>query len=107
LVRCHHALKRCGLFEIVEMTMTITVARIKVGDTVLWRPGKSRRRTGLPIGIANCKVVKLGETASGVEAALIKLPEVLLRGSVVGSKLENDGLDLSQPVCVVVDDLEN
>lgn len=79
---------------------------INVGDVVTWRSGKSKTKVGLPIGIANCKVVELGHAPGGEPAAMIQLPQVLLGGSVMASKLERDGLDLSQPVGVLIADLE-
>jgi hypothetical protein len=48
---------------------------IKVGDRVVWREGKSKPgRKGLPMGIANCHVLEIGETADGTPAARISLP---------------------------------
>ena len=49
---------------------------IKVGDTVTWRAGgKPSKGTGsMPIGIANCQVLEIGEAEGGKPAAMIKLP---------------------------------
>lgn len=58
---------------------------IAVGSVVTWRSGKSRvGRTGMPIGIANCRVLQLGESDDGDPAARIKLPPVF-HGEVVGA----------------------
>jgi hypothetical protein len=48
---------------------------MKVGDKVIWRNGKSRSKTVLPLGIANCEITDFGETHAGQKAASIKLPE--------------------------------
>lgn len=61
---------------------------IKVGDVVTWRSGKSSRKPGSrgePIGIANCRVLELGEAeGTGAPAAKLKLPAVM-GGDEVGA----------------------
>ena len=59
-----------GLFENVEKDMTI-----KVGDVVIWRHGKSKSKTCLPLGIEGCKVLELGTAQDGQPAAKLELPE--------------------------------
>jgi hypothetical protein len=70
---------------------------IRVGDTVTWRSGKSANKGIAPIGIANCRVVELSETATGQPAAIIKLPAAMIQGigrvdmvSALIADLEND-----------------
>lgn len=47
---------------------------IKVGDTVIWRHGKSKAKNCLPLGIEGCEVLELGESTDGQPAARLKLP---------------------------------
>lgn len=50
-----------------------------VGDTVTWRSGKSTHRgRGIPIGIANCRVLGFGVSEDDKPAATIKLPRQYL-----------------------------
>jgi hypothetical protein len=57
------------------MTKVETVEFIKPGDTVIWRNGKHKSKTFLPLGIAGCAVVDVGESHDGTRCARIKLPE--------------------------------
>ena len=59
------------------MTKVETVEFIKPGDTVIWRNGKHKSKTFLPLGIAGCAVVDVGESHDGTRCARIKLPEGL------------------------------
>ena len=47
---------------------------IKVGDVVIWRHGKSKSETCLPLGIQGCEVIELGVSTDGKPAAKLKLP---------------------------------
>lgn len=47
---------------------------IEVGDKVTWRHGKSKGGRNLPIGIAGCTVLELGEAEDGQPAAKLELP---------------------------------
>lgn len=53
---------------------------IQVGDTVVWRDGKRKGGRNEPLGIANCKVLELGEAENGEPAARLKLPAVFAAG---------------------------
>ena len=64
-----------GLFDNVENDMTIRVQRIKVGDVVTWRHGKSKSKGFLPLGIENCKVLEIATAENGEPAARLELPE--------------------------------
>jgi len=44
---------------------------IKVGDTVTWGKAHAASKGLDPLGVAGCKVVKLGESEDGEPAALI------------------------------------
>jgi hypothetical protein len=70
---------------------------MKIGDTVIWRQGKSKSKTCLPLGIANCKVVDFGEGPSGEKAVSIRLPE---------GWPAIDGLVPGEPFWVLAGDLE-
>jgi len=48
--------------------------QIEVGDTVTWRHGKSKAKSNMPLGIAGCEVLEIGQTADGLPAARLKLP---------------------------------
>ena len=68
---------------------------IKVGDIVTWRQGLSRSgRRGIPIGIANCRVLAFGTDAEDRPAARLKLPTQYL------------GPDWPETVGALVADLE-
>lgn len=47
---------------------------IEVGDVVIWRHGKSKCKTGLPLGIQGCKVLEIGVAQDGEPAARLELP---------------------------------
>jgi len=76
--------------------------KIEVNDIVIWRSGKSTSKTILPIGVANCKVVQLGEGPSGEACAQITLPEGVRRTPHIADL----GIDLHQPIWTLVADLE-
>jgi hypothetical protein len=74
---------------------------IKTGDIVTWRQGKSRLGIkAMPLGIANCKVLDVGETATGAAAAMLRLPPMF------DGVLEEQGLNPELGVACLVDDLE-
>ena len=49
---------------------------IKIGDKVTWRAGgkSTSGARSLRIGIANCKVLEIGESEKGEPAAMLQLP---------------------------------
>lgn len=63
--------------------MTDLTRPVKVGDVVTWR-GKAKSDKYEPLGVANCKVLEIGETSDGEPAALI---EAL--GQQVGARLSD------------------
>lgn len=67
---------------------------IAVGDVVIWRSGKSKSKKVLPLGIANCTVIQLGEGPSGEPCAQLELPEGVHR------------MNFGEPVWSLVADLE-
>jgi hypothetical protein len=50
--------------------MEARMSKVQVGDLVTWR--KAGRPGFEPLGIANCKVIELGESEGGEPAALIE-----------------------------------
>ena len=69
---------------------------IKVGDIVIYRAGKSTApKDFLPLGIANCEVIQLGEGPSGEPCAQLKLPQFYA-----------DKLNHGEPVWSLIADLE-
>jgi hypothetical protein len=80
----------------------IIAERFKIGDTVIWRPGKSKSKTVLPIGVADCRIMDLGEGPSGEKAASIMLPKAFARRA---SRIMN-GIDPTKPFWVLVEELE-
>ena len=48
---------------------------ISVGDTVIWRQGKSKSKNVLPFGIDDCTVLDLGVDANDQPVAQLSLPD--------------------------------
>lgn len=50
---------------------------MKVGDKVIWRDGKHKSKTSLPLGIANCVIKDFGSSPGDkpIPCCLIELPE--------------------------------
>lgn len=104
------AVDAAGLFEnqIRRMKMDQQIA---VGDTVVWREGMSRRKkgSGIPLGIANCKVLELGNLgfpAKPTAAAKIKLPWQRIKGGPIDEWLSQSGIHEGMDMWVVLADLE-
>jgi hypothetical protein len=75
----------------------ITVQRHKIGDTVIWRNGKSKSKTVLPLGVANCIIKDFGTGPSGELCVSIELPF---------SEERMRSMSMQNPVWVVEGDIE-
>lgn len=74
---------------------------VNVGDIVTWRSGKSRLGIkSKPLGIANCTVIDIGETATREPAAMLRLPKMF------DEVLAKQGLRPDWGVAALVADLE-
>lgn len=73
---------------------------IAVGDTVTWRQGKSKAKRNMPLGIAGCRVIDLGEDAARRPAAMLRLP------AMFDDAVRDQGLNPDWGVAALVADLE-
>lgn len=76
---------------------------IAKGDIVTWRQGKSRmgiKSKGMPLGIAGCKVLDIGETATREPAAMLRLP------AMFDDAIKDQGLNPAWGVAALVAELE-